>query len=102
MCYIYSYNNPEIMSASAGSAHSPTLDTIKMVEDFIREHSGEYRRRALWERLPRKVMYQTFKTIIEYLLESGKIAIDVQGKVCWIYDPEFTRQYLAREGLRIR
>ncbi len=90
------------MSASAGSSHSPTLDTIKMVEDFIREHSGEYRRRALWERLPRKVMYQTFKTIIEYLLESGKIAIDAQGKVCWIYDPEFTRWYLAREDLRIR
>ncbi|MDN7013876.1 hypothetical protein FGW20_12750 [Methanoculleus sp. FWC-SCC3] len=90
------------MSASARSAHSPTLGTIKMVEDFIREHSGEYRRRALWERLPRKVMYQTFKTIIEYLLESNKIAIDAQGKVCWIYDPEFTRWYLAREDLRIR
>ncbi|WP_235808116.1 hypothetical protein [Methanoculleus horonobensis] len=73
-----------------------------MVEDFIREHSGEYRRRALWERLPRKVMYQTFKTIIEYLVESGKIAIDAQSKVCWIHDPEFTRRYLAREDLRIR
>jgi hypothetical protein len=47
-------------------------------------------------------MYQTFKTIIEYLLESGKIAIDAQSKVCWIYDPEFTRWYLAREDLRIR
>lgn len=43
-----------------------------------------------------------FKTIIEYLLESGKIAIDAQGKVCWIYDPEFTRWYLAREDLRVR
>ena len=89
------------MSASAGSAHSPTLDTIKMVEDFIREHSGEYRRRALWERLPRKVMYQTFKTIIEYLQESNKIAIDARGKVCWIHDPDLVRWYLAREDLRI-
>lgn len=90
------------MSANVRSDHSPTLDTIRMVEDFIKEHSGEYRRRALWECLPRKVMYQTFKKIIEYLLESNKIAIDARGRVCWIYDPEFTRWYLAREDLRIR
>ena len=102
VCYISSYNNPEIMSASAGSAHSPTLDTIRMVENFIREHSGEYRRRALWEHLPRKVMYQTFKTIVEYLQESNKIAIDAQGKVCWIHDPDLVRWYQAREDLRIR
>ncbi|MDD3932487.1 hypothetical protein [Methanoculleus sp. UBA303] len=90
------------MSASAGSAHSPTLDTIRMVEAFILEHSGEYRRRALWERLPRKVMYQTFKTIIEYLLESNKIAIDAHGKICWIHDPDLIQWYRAREDLRIR
>lgn len=47
-------------------------------------------------------MYQTFKTIIEYLLESNKIAIDARGKVCWIYDPALARRYLAREDLRIR
>ena len=90
------------MPARSPSTHSPQLDTIRMVEEFIREHSGEYKRRALWENLPKRVMYQTFKTIIEYLLESGKIAIDAQSKVCWIYDPEFTRWYLAREDLRIR
>ncbi len=102
VCRISSYNNPEVMSASAGSAHSPTLDTIRMTEDFIREHSGEYRRRALWERLPRKVMYQTFKTIIEYLQESNKIAIDAQGKVRWIHDPDLVRWCQAREELQIR
>jgi len=75
---------------------------IRMVEDFIREHSGEYRRRALRERLPRKVMYQMFKTIIEYLLESSKVAIDARGKVCWIHNPELVQWYLAREELRIR
>jgi hypothetical protein len=73
-----------------------------MTEDFIREHSGEYRRRALWERLPRKVMYQTFKTIIKYLQESNKIAIDAQGKVRWIHDPDLVRWCQAREELQIR
>jgi hypothetical protein len=90
------------MSASAGSAHSPTLNTIQMVEEFIQEHSGEYKRRALWENLPKKMMYQTFKTIIEYLLESGKIASDSRGTICWIHNPDLVRKYAMREDLRIR
>ncbi len=102
VCYISSYNNREIMSASAGSAHSPTLNTIQMVEEFIQEHSGEYKRRALWENLPKKMMYQTFKTIIEYLLESGKIASDSRGTICWIHDPDMVRKYAMREDLRFR
>jgi len=47
-----------------------------MVESFIREHSGEYKKRALWENLPKKMMYQTYSVIIAYLLDSGKIAAD--------------------------
>ena len=89
------------MAARNQSTHSPQLDTIRMVEEFIQEHSGEYKRRALWENLPKKMMYQTFKTIIEYLQESNKIAIDPRGKVCWIHDPDLVRWYLAREDLRI-
>ena len=90
------------MSAASTSAHSPTLDTIRMIEEFVQEHSGEFRRRALWSSLPRKMMYQTFKTAIEYLIESNKIALDANGKVCWIFDPDLARYYLAREDLRIR
>jgi len=73
-----------------------------MIEEFVQEHSGEYRRRALWSSLPRKMMYQTYKTAIEYLVKSSKIAIDANGKVCWIVDPELVRYYIAREDLRIR
>jgi len=35
------------MTSSASTSHSPTLDTIRMIEKFAREHSGEYRRRAM-------------------------------------------------------
>ena len=90
------------MPACNPSTHSPQLDTIRMVEEFIQEHSGEYKRRALWENLPKKMMYQTFKTIIEYLDESGKIASDSQGKICWIHNPDLVRKYTLREDLRIR
>jgi hypothetical protein len=36
----------------------PQLDTVKMVEDFIRENSGEYKKRAIWKHLPNKLTYQ--------------------------------------------
>ena len=90
------------MATRSQSTHSPQLDTIRMVEEFIQEHSGEYKRRALWENLPKKMMYQTFKTIIEYLLESGKIASDSRGAICWIHDPDMVRKYAMREDLRFR
>ncbi len=82
--------------------HYPRLDTVLMVEETIREHSGEFKKRALWEHLPRKVMYQTFKVIYDYLLESGKIASDSEGKICWVWNPELVKKYLNDESLIIR
>jgi hypothetical protein len=70
-----------------------------MVEEFIREHDGEFKKRQLWESLPRKMMYQTFCIIIDYLLYSGKISIDSEGKIGWIYYPELVRKYLNRPEL---
>lgn len=81
---------------------SPRLETIKMVEDFIKEWSGHYKRRALWENLPKKMMYQTFKEIIGYLLESNKVAIDSNGYVGWIFDRDLYEKYAERPELRIR
>lgn len=79
--------------------HYPQLDTVLMVEEFIREHSGEFKKRQLWESLPRKTMYQTFCVIFDYLMDSGKIATDKQGKVAWVWDPEGVRRYLAKKHL---
>ena len=82
--------------------HYPQLDTVLMVEEFIKEHSGEYKKRALWEHLPKKMMYQTFNVVYDYLLESGKIARDSEGKICWIWNPELVKKYLVDESLTIR
>jgi len=82
--------------------YQPRLDTINMVEDFIKSHSGEYKRRALWEHLPKKMMYQNYKKIIDYLLESGKIILDRDGIVVWIWDPEIIRQYYHRDDLSVK
>ncbi len=82
--------------------HQPKLDTIRMVEDFIREHSGEYKKRSLWENLPKKMMYQTYCVIIDYLLESHKIAMDREGTIGWTWNPELVKKYLESEDLIIR
>lgn len=82
--------------------HYPNLDTVLMVERFIKSHSGEFKKRALWENLPRKMMYQTFKLLFDYLLESGKIATDSDGKICWIWNPSLVRKYIDREDLIAR
>lgn len=77
----------------------PQLDTVLMVEEFIKEHGGEYKKRQLWEHLPKKVMYQTFCVIFDYLLDSNKIAVDREGKICWIWDPEGVKKYLSKPHL---
>ena len=66
----------------------PQLDTILMVEKFIEDNSAMYKKKALWQNLPRKMKYQTFKVILDYLQYSYKVAIDAEGKVVWIgYEP---------------
>lgn len=56
--------------------HEPKLDTILMVEKAI-IHADEYPTRTeLWNSLPRKMQYQTFKRVLDYLEASGKNAFD--------------------------
>ena len=85
-----------------GILRFPRLDTVLMVEEFIKEHDGEYKKRALWESLPRKTMYQTFSVIIDYLLYSRKISIDAEGKIGWIYYPDSAHHYFKRKELSRR
>lgn len=68
----------------------PRLDTILMVEKFIQKYDGEFKRKEMWERLPKSMMYQTFKLIIEYLLYSHRITMDAEGKIGWL--PHTTRK----------
>ncbi len=80
--------------------HSPTLDSIRMVESTIKTNSqdGKYQ---IWKKLPKKMMYQTYLVILEYLIESGKILVEKDGSVIWTWDPEGVRK-LVREGLMVR
>ncbi|MBT3407669.1 hypothetical protein HOK68_00910 [Candidatus Woesearchaeota archaeon] len=79
--------------------HFPKLDTVLMVEDFIKDHSGEFKKKKIWESLPRGVMYQTFCIIFNYLIESKKIARDSENKIAWIWNPKLVEKYLSKPNL---
>jgi len=44
-------------------------------------------------------MYQTFCVIFDYLSDSQKIAVDKEGKICWIWNPELVKKYMSRTEL---
>jgi len=81
--------------------HSPTLDSVLMVERTIQKYSQEFGKYQLWKKLPKKMMYQTFQVILDYLEQSGKILIDKDGCVLWTYDPEGIKKILAK-GVTLR
>ena len=80
-------------------ARSPTLQTVLMVEKFIKDNSGEYKKTDLFKNLPKKVMWQTFQVIMEYLENMLRIAYDNEGYVVYIWNPEFAAKYKNRHDL---
>ncbi len=79
--------------------HYPRLDTVLVIEEFIRDHSGEFKKKKLWQNLPKKTMYQTFCVVFDYLKNSNKIAMDSKGKVAWIWNPDLVKKYLSSSEL---
>jgi hypothetical protein len=65
----------------------PRLKTICMVKKAIEADSGSYSIYPLWKRLPKKMMYQTYKTIINHLLDNNEIMIDGSGKISCLKTP---------------
>ncbi len=64
--------------------HEPKLDTILMVERAIKEAKKYPSRMELWRSLPKKIQYQTFKRILEYLEYSNKIMFNGR-EIIWIF-----------------
>jgi len=77
----------------------PRLDTVLMVEKFIKKYDGEFKKRALWEHLPKKMMYQTFCVVLDYLLYSRKVSIDAEGKIGWIHYPQSVNKHIKNKEL---
>ena len=82
-------------------ARSPTLQTVLMVEKFIDDNSGEYKKTELFKKLPKKVMWQTFQVIMEYLESINKIVYDKERYVVYIWNPEFYEKIKHRPEIKL-
>lgn len=91
------YNRHESMN---DPLHSPTLSTILMVEQTMKKMDYQTKTQ-LWKALPKKVMYQTFCVIIDYLIESGKIMVDTDNRLVWTWNPEMIKKILS-SGVKLR
>jgi hypothetical protein len=80
-------------------ARSPTLQTVLMVERFIKDNSGEYKKTDLFNKLPKKVMWQTFQVIMEYLEGNLRVVYDREGYVVYIWNPEFVKRFKDKPEL---
>jgi len=81
--------------------HEPQLDTILMVEKAIREAQEYPSRMELWRSLPRKIQYQTFKRILEYLEASNKIVFK-KGRIVWVAADNPKLKRLLEESVKVR
>ncbi len=77
------------------SKRYPNLSTVLMVEDFLKGNRDlPIKISELKRKLPRQVMHQTLKIILEYLFKSGKIIYGPKG-VQWIYsEPDHIRKMI--------
>ena len=76
---------------------SPRLETVILVEKFIKEHSGNFKKTELLNSLPKKIMWGTFNVILKYLYENNKIGIDKEGYIIYIWNPELIQKLLNKK-----
>jgi len=81
--------------------HEPKLDTILMVEKAIKDAVEYLSRMELWRSLPRKIQYQTFKRILEYLEASNKIVFN-DGRIVWVAADNPKLKKLLEESVKTR
>jgi len=85
----------------ANILHEPKLDTILMVEKAIKEAETYPTRKELWSSLPKKIQYQTFKRILEYLESSNKIIFNGR-KIVWVFPDNPKLAKLLESSIKLR
>lgn len=81
--------------------HSPTLNTVLMVEEVIRNSKDSVITIPEIKRaLPRQVNHATLKIVLEYLEESGKIAVTLKG-ITWIHNTNPNLRSAIAKGLEL-
>ncbi len=81
--------------------HSPTLNTVLMVETVLKKMEGSVMKIAeLKRKLPRQVNHNTLMIVLDYLEKSGKILVGLKG-ITWIYNPSEKLRKAIAKGIRV-
>ncbi len=81
--------------------HSPTLNTVLMVEDTLKSMDESVVTVAeLKRKLPKQVNHNTLKVILQYLEESNKIAVSLKG-ITWIANSNTNLRRAIATGLEL-
>jgi hypothetical protein len=81
--------------------HAPTLNTVIMVEEVLRNMDDSVISVAELKRiLPRKVNHNKLKIILRYLEESNKILFTTDG-ITWIFNPNPNIRRAIGQGLEL-
>ncbi len=78
--------------------HSPTLNTVLMVEETLQNMDKSIFTIAdIKKKLPRKVNHNTLKIILSYLEHSNKIHVSIKG-ISWIHNKSSNLRKENSEG----
>lgn len=80
--------------------HSPTLNTVIMIERTIEKAGEPLTLAELKRKLPRKVMHSTLLAVLDYLQESGKILLTTKG-IVWIFAPRHEIEAMKKRGIQL-
>jgi len=81
--------------------HSPTLNTVLMVEETMKKmDKSVFSVAELKRHLPKQINHNTLKLILEYLEESNKIAVTMKG-ITWIYNSNMKLRKAIARGLEL-
>jgi len=81
--------------------HSPTLNTVLMVEETLKNiENSTVTIAELKRKIPKQVNHNTLKIILEYLEESNKIAVSLKG-ITWIHNTNENLRKAISKGLEL-
>ena len=81
--------------------HSPTLNTVLMVEETLKNmDESVITIPELKKKLPKQVNHNTLKIILGYLEESSKIAVSLKG-ITWIHNANPNLRKAISNGLEV-
>lgn len=78
---------------------TPKIETIEMIRAFIKEHDRTYSIYQLWKKLPKKMMYQTYKAAISHLLKENEIVIEGNKKISCINKKPVEIKHISRNAI---